>query len=676
VPDATTGIEVRTGLDTRPVDAAVPDAREAGAEALLSLPDAPVDATRIDQASSPDVPYGLDGQLADAGVRDADLTDAPPGCIERPGVSCRMCNAVAPGAPIAFDVTDSIGQLIADPSACLVYGFGAASASRIVVFDAAQKSVLTRVELGAEATGISLSPSGTFLVASLYGESAIAVVDKSNWTISLVNTVMAPISVAVDDRGLAYYTSEAWFSLRRIDLTLGTASDAEFSTGGNNLSKVALSPDGTRLYWADNRLSYIRLLDVTSATPPVLSQVSNVFWVSGARYVSPSQKHVYCDSHQFDASNVGRVKGSVSGAYAEDSQARFVVTRDGILDAQTLTTLVSKPYDIQAAAFISADTELWTYDQLTAKITCTNVADLSAGKTLGLREGVASAIRDYEFSRLVADPVRPRLYGLDAKKRQVVSIDRATGTALRTVLVGSTPTELEIDASGSFLYVGHKDTFAIAQIDAESLSFVRFIETPRESFELVSLGSGRIASNDYAVLTKPILMDVASGAVLDTLSPSTGIYEGALFATADGNALFVGESGGTNNAHITRYDVSGGTFVRGTSSDSGSGSGYSSPPRRVVGSPDGSSIYYDRYCLDGTNLQTQRYAVQDTILSVTPNGKLATSALQVYRVSDGTKLDTWTAYCAVQAVAPDSSAVYCAIPGPGRIISFSLAGLQ
>jgi hypothetical protein len=402
----------------------------------------------------------------------------------------------------------------------------------------------------------------------------------------------------------------------------------------------------------------------------VLSQLNDIDYLSsGSLYVGPGGKHIYYGSHQFDASNLVLVKGSVFGTHAEDSQAKLVAASYGIFDAQTLTTLVSKPNKIQAAAFVSADSELWTYSTSEAKMTCTNVADLTVGKTLGLREGVASAIGTYQLSKLVADPVRPRLYGLDAEKRQVVSIDRATGTALRTVVVGSTPTDLEIDPSGAFIYTGHWDTYAIAQIDAASFSFVKFIASPRASFDIAPLGSSRIASLDSDVWTMPALMDVASGALLDTLPWPTKIMQGALFGTADGNAVFTGESQ-VSGSHITRYDVSGGEFVAGTTGDSGA----NVPARRVVGTPDGTSIYYGGHCLDGTNLQTRRYAQTDGILSVTPNGKLAISETKVYRVSDGAELATLPAACPIQAVSPDSSAVYCS--GTGGISSFSLAGLQ
>jgi hypothetical protein len=151
------------------------------------------------------------------------------------------------------------------------------------------------------------------------------------------------------------------------------------------------------------------------------------------------------------------------------------------------------------------------------------------------------------------------------------------------------------------------------------------------------------------------------------------MYEPALFATADGNTLFIGESGLTT-CNITRYDVSGGKLKNVTTSDPGGAGGLVSPARRVVGTPDGTSIFYGGFCLNGNNLLEQRYVQTDPILSVSPNGALGISSTKVYRVGDGMVLATLPSTCSVQAVSPDSGTLYCS--GSSGITTFSLAGLQ
>jgi hypothetical protein len=481
---------------------------------------------------------------------------------------------------------------------------------------------------------------------------------------------------------MAYYMewSSPYDGVHRIDLNVGLTSDVRLGGPFVDEGGLELSPVGDLLFLGEAGSTGCNLYSVNPLVSPVTT-VGKTTWEdgngfgmpSGHVYLGPNGKHVYYADHQFDASNLGLVLGKALYVFAEDSAARFAVSEYGVLDAQLLTTLVPIPNQIEAAAFTSADTELWTYDISAGQITCTNVADLAADKKIGVREAAAGAIGDYTFAKLVADPIRPRLYGLDAKKQVVVSIDSQTGTPLRTVVVGSTPTDLEIDAAGTFIYTGHSDTYAIAQIDAASFTFVKLISSPQESFDIAVLSNNRIATNNEDQWTFPAIVDVASGAVLDQLHATTDPFEGALFATADGKALFIGESGGTGS-NIIRYDVSGGKLTSVTSSYTAGGNGYSSPARSVVGTPDGTSIYYAGYCLDGTNLTVQRYAQTDQIISVAPNGVLAISSTKVYRVADGTVLATLPSTCSVQAVSPDSRALYCA--GASGITAFTLAGLQ
>ena len=199
-------------------------------------------------------------------------------------------------------------------------------------------------------------------------------------------------------------------------------------------------------------------------------------------------------------------------------------------------------------------------------MTCANLTDLVGGKTLGVRESAPGLLANHGFAKLIADPKRPRLYGLDTLKQVVVEIDPATGTALRQVLVGSGPTDLEIDPTGTFLYVGHTGTQGLAQIDAESLTFKRFIPTRYVDFDVAPLGVDRIAVMDAWEWTTPSLIDVATGTVLD--SQYEGRYEGQLAATFDGKSLFVADNPGVTSPVIVRYDVSAGKLQQVSKSSS------------------------------------------------------------------------------------------------------------
>ena len=382
-------------------------------------------------------------------------------------------------------------------------------------------------------------------------------------------------------------------------------------------------------------------------------------------YLGPSGKHIYFADSQLDAAQLALVIGKSGQVFAEDAAATFAVSDTGVLDAELLTSLATFPNAISAAALTAADAELWYYSPTTGQLAYANVADFIAGKSLGVREAAARPITDYTFAKLVADPNRPVLYGLDTAKRVVVSVDSQSGLALQSVVVGSRPTDLEIDASGANLYTGHLDTLAVAQIDAKSLGFVRFITTPRVTNDIAPLSGDRIATIDQDQWTSPTLIDLVTGKTLDYKYWAN--YGGALAATADGNKLFVNDTAG-NSTTVSRYDVSAGKLTQ-VAHDENNGGG----PGLAV-TPDGTSVYVWARCLDGTNLTDVRYGQSDRIYSVTPNGKLAIGGWEVFRVADGALLATLKAGCSVQAVSPDSSTLYCA--SSSGIVTFPLRGLQ
>jgi DNA-binding beta-propeller fold protein YncE len=566
---------------------------------------------------------------------------------------------------------------MAHPSACLMYGLVAATSSQLVVFDTAKKQELARVDLGGKATDIDLSPNGAHLVVVLEGAKQISAIDPRTFTIAVVPTAAFPVSVEVDNGGIVYYAAiGSDGTLHRIRLSDGLAGDVKLTTPFAGYPGLELTADGKNLYdgATETTSSHLFRLDV-SGTDAVRADTDN--WNGGFgfalppryAYLSPGGTHVYYAGYQLDAAQLTFVRGSSGYILAENAAASVAISTVAVLDAQLLTPLATFAAPISAGALTASDQELWTFDANTGVMTCTKLTDFIAGKSLGVRESAARPIGDYTFNKLVADPVRARLYGLDRIRRVVVQIAPETGTAVREVLVGSGPTDLEIDPTGTSLYTGHSDTQGLAQLDAESFTFQRFIPTRYDNYDIAPLGADRIGSIDFWEWTSPSLIDVATGNVLDFLYDTR--YEGQLAATADGKTLFVADNPGLTNPVIVRYDVSAGKLQQVTKG--GAGLGIPASVRTLLATPDGTSVYYADRCLDGTDLTHVRYAQPDRILSVAPNGALATSVTAVYRVSDGMGVKSLPMACPIQVIARDSTALYCATAA--GIISVDLRGL-
>jgi hypothetical protein len=223
------------------------------------------------------------------------------------------------------------------------------------------------------------------------------------------------------------------------------------------------------------------------------------------------------------------------------------------------------------------------------------------------------------------------------------------------VIIGSGPSDMQIDASGTFLYVGHEQTQAIAQVSLAPFALSQFLVTWGDSYQVAPLAGHRLATIGLDQFQASKLMDTDTGAVLDS---GAGGFQPAISAAADGQTLFVGESaifGGI----LSSYDVSSDRFV----SKVVSNRGFDNVARALVVVPGTGDVYYGGYLLDGATLSQGVYSIPDAIVSVTPDGHLATSANAVYRVSDGAGLGTFSPASAVQAMSPDGLTLFVATAG-------------
>jgi hypothetical protein len=81
-------------------------------------------------------------------------------------------------------------------------------------------------------------------------------------------------------------------------------------------------------------------------------------------------------------------------------------------------------------------------------------------------------------------------------------------------------------------------------------------------------------------------------------------------------------------------------------------------PRSTVALPDGSGVYFGRILLDGNNLATRRYTLDEPITAVTPDGRLALSAASVYDVATGRRLGALPVMTSALALRPDGTKAF------------------
>jgi hypothetical protein len=91
--------------------------------------------------------------------------------------------------------------------------------------------------------------------------------------------------------------------------------------------------------------------------------------------------------------------------------------------------------------------------------------------------------------------------------------------------------------------------------------------------------------------------------------------------------------------------------------------GFPNPARTVQCAADGSFVFYGGYSVEGTGLATLNYTHADSILTVTPDDRLAISETKVYRASDGKLLGSLAVTGTSQAASADSKKLYIVTGG-------------
>jgi glucose/arabinose dehydrogenase len=556
------------------------------------------------------------------------------------------CDApLAPGGGGSFPMPTELTKLAADSTRCLVYGLNRFG-DEIVVFDAAAKRETARVSLPGTAKDFDLSSDGKWLVAALPDTSEFAVVDTEEFVVEkLVAASLQPTAVEVSNAGIVYGAS-MYGGTRRVDLNGGEPETVNLGASFPE-PEIELSADDQTMFLTDlsSRPRLCRS-DLVQNTSPVCASV-----LDGGSFprmvVSPNRQQVYYGGYQVTGQDYTFIAGRVGAVFAEDAAGQLAVGTYSVFDPATLRTLADLQSSADAAALINHDRDLWYYSSATRRMYYAGVSNPAPAK----REFPAQSIESYDFSRLVRDPVRDRLYALDPLQELVVVIEASTLTPIVAIDVGTTPTDLALDVGTDSLYVGQDDTYAVTRIDLVSAQFDEFLPTTTEPSALETISHGRLVTSERSEGLR--ILDPATGAVLS----SDLRADREIGTSADGNTLFSCQPG-TPWGSVAIYDVSAGmlSLVRKLQ---GPIRVFLGTERWCVALPDGSGVFYAGELLRTSDLQTI-YTVPSDVVLVTPDGRLATTQSSVLAVADGAVLGPLPTSSSVQAVSADSATLYLA----------------
>jgi YVTN family beta-propeller protein len=233
-----------------------------------------------------------------------------------------------------------------------------------------------------------------------------------------------------------------------------------------------------------------------------------------------------------------------------------------------------------------------------------------------------------QIERMKIDPKRPYLYGVDKVNNSLHFIDLNTNTVDKTIYVGSTPVDLDINLEGTTLYVANFGSTEIAMVDltTQALAGSIFVDTTvgtwsGNPYRLVCTAGDTLVytSNDQWQDVK--LVDATTGT---SLSYAGSIYAPALAASPDGTIVYAGGTDGLNN--LTRFNIVNDMLQ----SVDGSQSAGASP---VIASRDGQYVFASTQKLLAKNLMTVLGTFSEPILAINNDGSLAVGSGHIF---DGT----------------------------------------
>ena len=161
-------------------------------------------------------------------------------------------------------------------------------------------------------------------------------------------------------------------------------------------------------------------------------------------------------------------------------------------------------------------------------------------------------------SKLLADPVRNRVYAAVPATNSVAVIDTTTLMVVATVPIGPDPVDMAISMDGNTLYVANKGsaTAAVGILDLNMLATRTSLTLSGAPLAVAAGLDGRV----YAIVTgsaanSVVQLDGTTGAVQATLANDLFSNDGILQITPDGKTLLAASSTFTASA-LRSYDVS------------------------------------------------------------------------------------------------------------------------
>jgi DNA-binding beta-propeller fold protein YncE len=261
-----------------------------------------------------------------------------------------------------------------------------------------------------------------------------------------------------------------------------------------------------------------------------------------------------------------------------------------------------------------------------------------------------------QVETMMVDPTRPYLYALDRVNNSLHFVNLTTNTVDKTIFVGSTPVDLDINKEGTTLYVANfgSTQIGVVDLDTREMTGSIFVDTTLGNWDgnpyrLACTGGDTLVFTSEDQWNDLKLVNALTGA---NITYTGSLYEPDVASNPDGSSVYVGESGYTGSA-LYRFDLTGNMLESvDTSAELGGGT------RMVIVSKDGMYVYYNGKKFLAKNLKSVLGTFSEPIDAINSDGSLAVGAMNIYdgttfAVKRPTPLSTGT-----MAISADDATLY------------------
>jgi len=225
--------------------------------------------------------------------------------------------------------------------------------------------------------------------------------------------------------------------------------------------------------------------------------------------------------------------------------------------------------------------------------------------------------------RMIIDPVRPYIYALDQINNSLLFINKESKTVDKTIFVGSSPSDLDLNLDNSKIYIANFGSTQIAVVDPETQEKIDdiFVDTQAGTWDgnpyrLACLGSDRLVFTSEDQHNNLKVVNANTGALI---SVTGSVYQPGLITTSDQDILLATESGTTGSQAI-RFNFDGTDLDEVDASDSRSNF---SGIRDGCISGDNKYLFYNESKLLINNLQSKLGTFSEWIVDCNNDGSIA-----------------------------------------------------